>query len=258
MEQSRSLRWLPAVLEGLVAGVVTLVILALRASQDGSTGVAFADLWTAAAVALGVAIVAAAVPWIVVRESHRAVGRAPRFDLPDRADFVSSSSEGGTLQSSSSRVDRFNRFTERARGVLTLAQDEAMRFNHNYIGTEHLLLGLVREGGGVAARVLENMNVELAKVRMAVEFTIGRGDRPIVGEVGLTPRAKRVIELAIDEAGQLGHNYIGTEHLLLALVREGEGTAAGVLESLGVNLNRARAEVLRTLATDETAVDEAE
>ena len=120
-------------------------------------------------------------------------------------------------------MDRFDKFTDRARKVLTLAQDEAQRFNHNYIGTEHLLLGLVREGEGVAARVLENMNVELAKVRTAVEFIIGRGDRPVVGEVGLTPRAKRVIELAIDEARRLGHNYIGTEHLLLGLVREGEG-----------------------------------
>ena len=120
-------------------------------------------------------------------------------------------------------MDRFDKFTDRARKVLTLAQDEAQRFNHNYIGTEHLLLGLVREGEGVAARVLENMNVELAKVRTAVEFIIGRGDRPVVGEVGLTPRAKRVIELAIDEARRLGHNYIGTEHLLLGLVREGRG-----------------------------------
>ncbi len=118
-------------------------------------------------------------------------------------------------------MDRFDKFTDRARKVLTLAQDEAQRFNHNYIGTEHLLLGLVREGEGVAARVLENMNVELSKVRTAVEFIIGRGDRPVVGEVGLTPRAKRVIELAIDEARRLGHNYIGTEHLLLGLVREG-------------------------------------
>ena len=101
-------------------------------------------------------------------------------------------------------MDRFDKFTDRARKVLTLAQDEAQRFNHNYIGTEHLLLGLVREGEGVAARVLENMNVELAKVRTAVEFIIGRGDRPVVGEVGLTPRAKRVIELAIDEARRLG------------------------------------------------------
>jgi ATP-dependent Clp protease ATP-binding subunit ClpC len=145
-------------------------------------------------------------------------------------------------------MERFDKFTDRARKVLTLAQDEAQRFNHNYIGTEHLLLGLVREGEGVAARVLENMNVELAKVRTAVEFIIGRGDRPVVGEVGLTPRAKRVIELAIDEARRLGHNYIGTEHLLLGLVREGEGIAAGVLESLGVNLDKVRHEVIRVLS----------
>src|SRR5437868_4989418 len=132
-------------------------------------------------------------------------------------------------------MDRFDKFTDRARKVLTLAQDEAQRFNHNYIGTEHLLLGLVREGEGVAARVLENMNVELAKVRTAVEFIIGRGDRPVVGEVGLTPRAKRVIELAIDEARRLGHNYIGTEHLLLGLVREGEGIAAGDVPDILLN-----------------------
>src|SRR6187549_948401 len=150
-------------------------------------------------------------------------------------------------------MDRFDKFTDRARKVLTLAQDEAQRFNHNYIGTEHLLLGLVREGEGVAARVLENMNVELAKVRTAVEFIIGRGDRPVVGEVGLTPRAKRVIELAIDEARRLGHNYIGTEHLLLGLVREGEGIAAGVLESLGVNLDKVRHEVIRVLSQSTSA-----
>ena len=145
-------------------------------------------------------------------------------------------------------MDRFDKFTDRARKVLTLAQDEAQRFNHNYIGTEHLLLGLGREGEGVAARVLENMNVELSKVRTAVEFIIGRGDRPVVGEVGLTPRAKRVIELAIDEARRLGHNYIGTEHLLLGLVREGEGIAAGVLESLGVNLDKVRHQVIHVLS----------
>ncbi|HEX5467333.1 MAG TPA: ATP-dependent Clp protease ATP-binding subunit [Candidatus Limnocylindrales bacterium] len=153
---------------------------------------------------------------------------------------------------------QFEKFTDRARKVLTLAQDEAQRFNHNYIGTEHLLLGLVREGEGVAARVLENMNVELPKVRTAVEFIIGRGDRPVVGEVGLTPRAKRVIELAIDEARRLGHNYIGTEHLLLGLVREGEGIAAGVLESLGVNLDKVRHEVIRVLSQSSTAGPAAE
>ncbi len=145
-------------------------------------------------------------------------------------------------------ADRFDKFTERARRVLTLAQEEAHRFNHNYIGTEHILLGLVREGDGVAAKVLANLGVELNKVRSAVEFIIGRGDRTVLGEIGLTPRAKKVIELAVDEARRLGHSYIGTEHLLLGLVREGEGIAAGVLESLGVNLERVRAETQRILS----------
>ena len=143
--------------------------------------------------------------------------------------------------------DRFDKFTMRARRVLELAQEEAHRFGHNYIGTEHLLLGLIREGDGVAARVLSSMSVDLARVRSGVEFIIGRGDRPTVGEVGLTPRAKKVIELAVDEARRLGHRYIGTEHLLLGLVREGEGIAAGVLESLGVNLERLRAQILHVL-----------
>ncbi|HEX77063.1 MAG TPA: ATP-dependent Clp protease ATP-binding subunit [Dehalococcoidia bacterium] len=145
-------------------------------------------------------------------------------------------------------ASRFEKFTERARRVLTLAQEEAQRFNHNYIGTEHILLGLVREGEGVAAKVLSNLGVELSKVRSAVEFIIGRGERPSSGEIGLTPRAKKVIEMAVDEARRLGHNYIGTEHLLLGLLREGEGVAAGVLESLGVNLERVRAETARVLA----------
>ncbi len=150
-------------------------------------------------------------------------------------------------------ADRFDKFTERARRVLTLAQEEAQRFNHNYIGTEHLLLGLVREGDGVAAKVLSNLGVELNKVRSAVEFIIGRGDRTTSGEIGLTPRAKRVIELAVDEARRLNHSYIGTEHLLLGLVREGEGIAAGVLESLGVNLERVRGETTRILAQTQPA-----
>jgi ATP-dependent Clp protease ATP-binding subunit ClpC len=149
-------------------------------------------------------------------------------------------------------ADRFDKFTERARKVLTLAQEEAQRFNHNYIGTEHLLLGLVREGDGVAAKVLGNMGVELNKVRSAVEFIIGRGDRMVMGEIGLTPRAKKVIELAVDEARRLNHHYIGTEHLLLGLVREGEGIAAGVLESLGVSLDKVRAQVIHVLSQSST------
>src|SRR3972149_3107589 len=145
-------------------------------------------------------------------------------------------------------ADRFDKFTERARRVLTLAQEEAQRFNHNYIGTEHLLLGLVREGDGVAAKVLNNLGVELGKVRSAVEFIIGRGEKSVGGEIGLTPRAKKVIELAVEEARRLNHSYIGTEHLLLGLVREGEGIAFGVLESLGVSLERVRTETARILS----------
>ena len=142
--------------------------------------------------------------------------------------------------------DPFDKFTERARRALTLAQEEALRLGHNYIGTEHLLLGLVREGEGVAAKVLANLGVELDKVRSAVEFIIGRGAPPI-DEIGLTPRAKMVIDFAVDEARRLGHHYIGTEDLLLGLVREGEGIAAGVFESLGVSLDRTREEVGRVL-----------
>ncbi|PKB68250.1 MAG: NDP-hexose 4-ketoreductase [SAR202 cluster bacterium Io17-Chloro-G3] len=143
---------------------------------------------------------------------------------------------------------RFEKFSERARRVLSLAQEEAQRFNHNYIGTEHILLGLVRESEGVAARVLANLGTELSKIRSAVEFIIGRGERPSPGEIGLTPRAKKVIELAVDEARRLNHHYIGTEHLLIGLMREGEGVAAGVLESLGVTLDKVRAETSRLLS----------
>ncbi len=141
-------------------------------------------------------------------------------------------------------MSNFDRFTERARKVLQLAQEESQRFNHNYIGTEHLLLGLVREGDGVAARVLKSMGVQLPKVRAAVEFIIGRGQGQVTGDVGLTPRAKAVLELSVEESRRLNHGYIGTEHILLGLLREGEGIGAGVLESLGVNLDRARQAVM--------------
>jgi ATP-dependent Clp protease ATP-binding subunit ClpC len=143
---------------------------------------------------------------------------------------------------------RFEKFSERARRVLSLAQEEAQRFNHNYIGTEHILLGLVRETEGVAARVLSGLGVDLSKVRSAVEFIIGRGEKPTQGEIGLTPRAKKVVELAVDEARRMNHTYIGTEHLLIGLLREGEGVAAGVLESLGVTLDKVRAETHRILS----------
>jgi len=142
----------------------------------------------------------------------------------------------------------FDRFNDRAKRVLALAQDEAIRFNHNYIGTEHLLLGLVSEGEGVAARVLDSLGVELSKVRTAVEFIIGRGEvASSPSEITLSPRTKKVVELAIDEARKLGHSHVGTEHLLLGLLREGEGIASGVLHSLGVSPEKVRDQVIATL-----------
>ena len=145
-------------------------------------------------------------------------------------------------------ASRFEKFSERARRVLTLAQEEAEHLNHNYIDTEHILLGLVREEEGVAAKVLTNLGVGLNKVRSAVEFIVGQGKKPTTGETGLTPRAKRVIELAIDEARHLGHNYIGTEHLLLGLLREVGGVAAAVLDNFGITLERARTETTHILS----------
>lgn len=151
------------------------------------------------------------------------------------------------------RIANFDRFTERARRVLTLAQEEAHFFDHNYIGTEHLLLALVREGDGVAARVLQNLGVQLAQAREAVGYIIGRGDAPAAGPLSLTPRTKRVIELAVEEARRLNHNAIGAEHLLLGLIREGEGVAAGILNSLDVTLDQVREETLRVVDTMERA-----
>src|SRR5215218_485498 len=235
-----------ALIQGVTTAVIALLVLAGRAALEGKAGVAFTEFATAGAIGIVTAVLALVVSMIVAGRNRSMTwwssGRGEVFHGESRIEDYDARTG-----------DRFDRFTERARKVLTLAQDEAQRFNHNYIGTEHLLLGLIREGEGVAARVLENMNVELAKVRTAVEFIIGRGDRPVVGEVGLTPRAKRVIELAIDEARRLGHNYIGTEHLLLGLVREGEGIAAGVLESLGVNLDKVRHEVIRVLSQSSSA-----
>jgi ATP-dependent Clp protease ATP-binding subunit ClpC len=145
-------------------------------------------------------------------------------------------------------ANRFEKFTDRARRVLTYAQEEAERFNHSHIGTEHVLLGLVREDDGVAAKAFVGLSIEPNKVRASVEFMIGKGEKAATGEIGLTPRAKKVIELAVDEARRLNHHYIGTEHLLLGLLREGEGVAANVLESLGVNLEKARTEINNILS----------
>jgi len=141
-----------------------------------------------------------------------------------------------------------DRFTERARRVLMLAQEEAKRLNHNYIGTEHLLLGLVQEQTGVAARVLRDLGVNPYQVRRIVEETVGRGQRSNIGQTtGLTPRTKRVIELAVDEARRMGHHYIGTEHLLLGLIREGDGLAVNVLRDLGIDLDVVRTQTTRAI-----------
>ncbi len=144
-------------------------------------------------------------------------------------------------------MDRFEKFSDSARKVLTLAQDEAHRLNHSYIGTEHILLGLVREGDGVAGRTLNGLGFDLNKVRSAVEVIIGRGDSLLVGNMTLAPRVKKVLELAVDEARQLKNDRVDTEHLLLGIVSEGEGIAAGILSQGGRSLTSVRAKVLDTL-----------
>ena len=142
----------------------------------------------------------------------------------------------------------FERFTDRARRVLVLAQEEARLLNHNFIGTEHILLGLIHEGEGVAAKALESLGISLEAVREKVEELIGPASGPSAGSPPFTPRAKKVLELSLREALQLGHNYIGTEHMLLGLVREGEGVAAQVLTSLGADLSRVRQQVIQILS----------
>jgi ATP-dependent Clp protease ATP-binding subunit ClpC len=142
----------------------------------------------------------------------------------------------------------FERFTDRARRVVVLAQEESRLLNHNFIGTEHLLLGLVHEGDGVAAQALVALDIRLEAVRQQVEEIIGRGESTPSGHIPFTPRAKKVLELALREALELGHNYIGTEHILLGLVREGEGVAAQVLVKLGADLSRVRQQVIQILA----------
>jgi ATP-dependent Clp protease ATP-binding subunit ClpA len=144
-------------------------------------------------------------------------------------------------------IEVFERFTDRARRVVVLAQEEARMLNHNYLGTEHLLLGLVHEGEGVAAKVLESLGISLRAVRQQVEEIIGQGQQAPGGHVPFTPRAKKVVELARREASDLGHSYVGTEHLLLGLVREGEGVAAQVLVKLGADLAGVRQQVVHLL-----------
>ncbi|MCW2766536.1 MAG: ATPase domain protein, partial [Nocardioides sp.] len=142
----------------------------------------------------------------------------------------------------------FERFTDRARRVVVLAQEEARMLSHNYIGTEHILLGLIHEGEGVAAKALESLDISLEAVRAQVEEIIGQGQQAPSGHIPFTPRAKKVLELSLREALQLGHSYIGTEHILLGLIREGEGVAAQVLQKLGADLNRVRQQVIQLLS----------
>jgi ATP-dependent Clp protease ATP-binding subunit ClpC len=142
----------------------------------------------------------------------------------------------------------FERFTDRARRVVVFAQEEARMLNHNSIGTEHILLGLIHEGEGVAAKALESLGIALADVRADVEELVGQGPASPTGHIPFTPRAKKVLELSLREALQLGHNYIGTEHILLGLVREGEGVAAQVLQKQGADLNRVRQTVIQLLS----------
>jgi hypothetical protein len=139
----------------------------------------------------------------------------------------------------------FERFTDRARRVVVLAQEEARLLDHNWIGTEHILLGLIREGEGVAAKALESFGISLDAVRQQVEEIIGQGQQPPSGHIPFTPRTKKVLELALRESQQLGHNYIGTEHILLGLIREGDGVAAQVLVTLGADLNRVRQQAIQ-------------
>jgi len=141
----------------------------------------------------------------------------------------------------------FERFTDRARRVVVLAQEEARKFNHNYIGTEHILVGLIREDGGVAAKGLESLGISLDAVRQQIEEIVGIGEQAPSGHVPFTPRAKKVLELSLREALQLGYDYIGTEHILLGLIREGDGVAAQVLVTLGADLNQVRQEVIQRL-----------
>jgi ATP-dependent Clp protease ATP-binding subunit ClpC len=150
----------------------------------------------------------------------------------------------------------FERFTDRARKVVVLAQEEAATHNHDRIGTEHLLLALIREGSGVAAKALESLGVSHEAVRQRIDEIIGHGEQAPSGHIPFTPRAKNVLRLSLREALQLGHNYIGTEHLLLGLLREGDGVAAQVLVSLGVDLNRVRQRVILLLSEYEKTLQE--
>src|SRR5579871_548223 len=152
----------------------------------------------------------------------------------------------------------FERFTDRARRVVVLAQEEARMLNHNYIGTEHILLGLIHEREGVAAKALESLGISLEAVRQQVQEIIGEGQQAPSGHIPFTPRAKKVLEYSLREALQLSHNYIGPEHILLGLIREGDGVAAKVLVKLGADLNRVRQRVIEPLLTPQVIAPQSE
>jgi hypothetical protein len=224
-----------AVAPGVITFVVTLLVLVGRAGLEGRP-VVLNDVLAALATGGLVGVIGALIPLVMRRAMKNGA-----FAEGTLSTYAGHEPGAPSLEHS---YDRFDRFDDAARKVLTVAQDEAQRFNHNYIGTEHLLLALVRVES-VASEVLRARGVDTAKVRTAVEFIIGRGDTNVSGEVGLTPRSKRVIELSIDEARRLDAGYIGAEHILLGLLREGEGIAAGVLESFGIDLEKLRDDVLR-------------
>src|SRR6476619_6472289 len=184
--------------------------------------------------------------------SHDSLGARQRDSFPDTRWWVARPTR--TICRHVARPPRrytftmFERFTDRARRVVVLAQEEARLLSHSYIGTEHILLGLIHEGEGVAAKALESLGISLEAVRNQVEEIIGQGGTSPSGHIPFTPRAKKVLELSLREALQLGHNYIGTEHILLGLIREGEGVAAQVLVKLGADLSRVRQQVIQLLS----------
>jgi Clp amino terminal domain, pathogenicity island component/ATPase family associated with various cellular activities (AAA) len=239
----RSVSWpaahrIPAARRWLICASPTLA--GPRRVRWPDAGVRSGRSWERCAVGVG-ALAAGNV--LVVRHSH--AQRRPARGLAcgrDEQDF-------SCLPGRSVRGPRemFERFTDRARRVVVLAQEEARMLNHDYIGTEHILVGLIHEGEGVAAKALESLGVSLEAVRQQVEEIIGQGERAPSGHIPFTPRAKKVLELALREALQLGHNYIGTEHILLGLIHEGEGVAAQVLVKLGADLDRVRQQVIQLL-----------
>src|SRR4051812_27606039 len=226
--------WWTTLVPGGLTAAVTLVVLVVRAALEGRAAT-LADLVSALVVGLIVGAVGAVVPFLIIRR------------MPHHAE---AQYHVGPAISREAAADLFLKFDDSARGVLTRAQEEASRLGHSALGTEHLLLALLGDKSSVATRALTNLGLDLENARIVVEQIVGRGDASISGEMELTPRAKRVIELAIDAARRRGDDFIGSEHLLLGLVREGEGLAAGVLEMFGASLDRVQEEVRRVRDAD--------